>query len=184
MTSTFQTCFTPGELLENIPGSCQHCVVDYFSQVLLRPWTSFINFVFHTSPQISHMKSHRVNDTGHLNTMSPKTLHMTTTELVLYDQRHCHVGRICSPCPYHLNFQKVVRKKCPMYLSPVTVSEKKIVLIIPVALTAHHAPPLHHTTAPRVLLWDYMPNSATTTFIFVTSYAGNFCETLSTQFHF
>jgi len=39
-----------------------------------------------------------------------------------------------------------------MCLSPVTVSEKKIVLIIPVALTAHHAPPLYHITAPRVLL--------------------------------
>ena len=38
-----------------------------------------------------------------------------------------------------------------MCLSPVAVSEKKIVLIIPAALTAHHAPPLYHITAPRVL---------------------------------
>lgn len=111
MTSNSQTCFTPAELLENIPGSCQHCVADYVSQILFCPWTSFKNFVFPTSPQISHMKSHRVNkDTGQLNTMSPKTLHMTATELLMYDRRHCHAGRTCTPWPHHSNFQKVVRE--------------------------------------------------------------------------
>jgi hypothetical protein len=45
----------------------------------------------------------------------------------------------------------------PVYLSDTVVSENKMGLITLVALAAYHTPNLVLVTAPRVLVWDYLP---------------------------
>jgi hypothetical protein len=167
-------CFTPGKLLENIPESCQHCVTYYFSQAHFCPWTSFINFVFHTSTQISHMKSRRVNkDTEQLNTMSPEVLHMTATELLLYDRRNCHADRTCTPLPHHLNFQKVVsnvsissycfrKEDCPDYSCCTDSTPRSISVSYNgtscITLELHAKLSCRYMHFRKILCWEFLRN--------------------------
>jgi hypothetical protein len=190
ITSSSQTCLTRGELLESIPGSCQHCVPDDFSKVLLCLWIGFINCVLQTSPQISHMESHRVNtDTQEdLNITSTKMLHKATTKLLA-------VWEAALPCWCKLHsltispkLSKLVREfvQCT-YLH--LLFPKKIGLIIPVAQTAHHALPLisyngtscnitlglraelryNHMDFRKILYWEFLLNVVDTFYFWLKS---------------